>query len=99
MFELRIHGRGGQGVVTAAELVSMAAFDEGRPAQAFPIFGSERTGAPVVAFCRAMLVACPVTTNASSTNTSRSIVTTTESCPAVTGTSSGVPSPLNVSRP
>jgi len=39
-------------VVTAAELLSVAAFDEGRHAQAFPSFGSERTGAPVVAFCR-----------------------------------------------
>ena len=52
MFEVRIHGRGGQGVVTAAELLSIAAFEEGRHAQAFPSFGSERTGAPVVAFCR-----------------------------------------------
>jgi pyruvate ferredoxin oxidoreductase gamma subunit len=52
MFEIRIHGRGGQGVVTAAELLSVAAFDEGRHAQAFPSFGSERAGAPVVAFCR-----------------------------------------------
>ena len=52
MFAVRIHGRGGQGVVTAAELLSMAAFAEGRHAQAFPTFGSERTGAPVVAFCR-----------------------------------------------
>jgi pyruvate ferredoxin oxidoreductase gamma subunit len=52
MIEIRIHGRGGQGVVTAAELLSVAAFDEGRHAQAFPTFGSERTGAPVVAFCR-----------------------------------------------
>ena len=52
MFQLRIHGRGGQGVVTAAELFSIAAFAEGRHAQAFPSFGSERTGAPVVAFCR-----------------------------------------------
>jgi pyruvate ferredoxin oxidoreductase gamma subunit len=52
MFQVRIHGRGGQGVVTAAELLSRAAFDEGRYAQAFPTFGSERTGAPVVAFCR-----------------------------------------------
>ena len=52
MFEIRIHGRGGQGVVTAAELLSIAAFDEGRHAQAFPSFGSERTGAPVVSFCR-----------------------------------------------
>lgn len=52
MFQVRIHGRGGQGVVTATEMLSIAAFDEGRHAQAFPSFGSERTGAPVVAFCR-----------------------------------------------
>jgi pyruvate ferredoxin oxidoreductase gamma subunit len=52
VFAVRIHGRGGQGAVTAAELLSVAAFDEGRHAQAFPTFGSERTGAPVVAFCR-----------------------------------------------
>jgi pyruvate ferredoxin oxidoreductase gamma subunit len=52
MFAVRIHGRGGQGAVTAAELLSVAAFDEGRHAQAFPTFGSERTGAPVVSFCR-----------------------------------------------
>ncbi|MBI3686049.1 MAG: 2-oxoacid:acceptor oxidoreductase family protein [Actinobacteria bacterium] len=52
MFQVRVHGRGGQGVVTAAELLSVAAFMEGRHAQAFPSFGSERTGAPVVAFCR-----------------------------------------------
>lgn len=52
MFQVRIHGRGGQGVVSAAEMLSVAAFREGRHAQAFPSFGSERTGAPVVAFCR-----------------------------------------------
>jgi pyruvate ferredoxin oxidoreductase gamma subunit len=52
MFQVRIHGRGGQGVVTAAEMLSIAAFLEGKHAQAFPSFGSERTGAPVVAFCR-----------------------------------------------
>ena len=52
MFQVRIHGRGGQGVVTAAEMLSVAAFHEGRDAQAFPSIGSERTGAPVVAFCR-----------------------------------------------
>lgn len=52
MFQVRIHGRGGQGVVTAAELLAVAAFDEGRHAQAFPSFGSERTGAPVVSYCR-----------------------------------------------
>jgi pyruvate ferredoxin oxidoreductase gamma subunit len=52
MLQVRIHGRGGQGVVTAAEMLSVAAFEQGRHAQAFPSFGSERTGAPVVAFCR-----------------------------------------------
>jgi pyruvate ferredoxin oxidoreductase gamma subunit len=52
MFQIRIHGRGGQGVVTAAEMLSIAAFVEGRHAQAFPSFGSERMGAPVMAFCR-----------------------------------------------
>jgi len=52
MFQVRIHGRGGQGVVTAADLLAVAAFNEGRHAQAFPSFGSERTGAPVVSFCR-----------------------------------------------
>jgi pyruvate ferredoxin oxidoreductase gamma subunit len=52
MFQVRIHGRGGQGVVTAAEMLSVAAFLEGKHAQAFPSFGSERMGAPVVAFCR-----------------------------------------------
>lgn len=52
MLQIRIHGRGGQGVVTAAEMLSVAAFEQGRHAQAFPSFGSERTGAPVVAFCR-----------------------------------------------
>ena len=52
MFQIRIHGRGGQGVVSAAEILSVAAFLEGKHAQAFPSFGSERTGAPVVAFCR-----------------------------------------------
>jgi pyruvate ferredoxin oxidoreductase gamma subunit len=52
MFQVRMHGRGGQGSVTAAELLSMAAFREGKFAQAFPSFGSERMGAPVMAFCR-----------------------------------------------
>lgn len=52
MLQVRIHGRGGQGVVTAAELLSMAAFLDGKYALAFPSFGSERTGAPVAAFCR-----------------------------------------------
>lgn len=52
MFQVRIHGRGGQGVVSGAEMLSIAAFLQGNYAQAFPSFGSERTGAPVVAFCR-----------------------------------------------
>src|ERR1035441_4820225 len=52
LFQTRIHGRGGQGVVSAAEMMSVAAFLEGKHAQAFPSFGSERMGAPVVSFCR-----------------------------------------------
>ncbi len=52
MFQVRLHGRGGQGVVTAAEILSIAAFLEDKHAQAFPSFGSERTGAPVVSYCR-----------------------------------------------
>jgi pyruvate ferredoxin oxidoreductase gamma subunit len=52
MFQIRIHGRGGQGVVTAAEMLSVAAFLEGCYARAFPSFGAERMGAPVMAFCR-----------------------------------------------
>jgi pyruvate ferredoxin oxidoreductase gamma subunit len=52
LFQIRIHGRGGQGVVSGAEMLSVAAFLEGRHAQAFPSFGSERMGAPVMAFCR-----------------------------------------------
>ena len=52
MYQVRLHGRGGQGVVTAAELLAAAAIADGSYAQAFPSFGSERTGAPVAAFCR-----------------------------------------------
>ena len=52
MFQVRFHGRGGQGVVTAAELLASAAFLQDRYAQAFPRFGSERMGAPVMSFCR-----------------------------------------------
>ncbi|HEU4979678.1 MAG TPA: 2-oxoacid:acceptor oxidoreductase family protein [Solirubrobacterales bacterium] len=52
MFQVRFHGRGGQGVVTAAELLSIAAFEQDSHAQAFPTFGSERMGAPVISFCR-----------------------------------------------
>ena len=52
MQEIRIHGRGGQGAVTSAELIAIAAINKGKCAQAFPSFGPERRGAPVVAFCR-----------------------------------------------
>ncbi|MEE9555039.1 MAG: 2-oxoacid:acceptor oxidoreductase family protein, partial [candidate division Zixibacteria bacterium] len=52
MKEIRLHGRGGQGVVTAAELIAQAAFIDGKYAQAFPSFGSERMGAPVLSFVR-----------------------------------------------
>lgn len=50
--EIRIHGRGGQGSVTAAEILAHAAFIEGKSVQAFPYFGAERRGAPVKAFAR-----------------------------------------------
>ncbi len=52
MKEIRIHGRGGQGSVLAAELLAVAAFEDGRYGQAFPVFGGERRGAPVQAFVR-----------------------------------------------
>jgi pyruvate ferredoxin oxidoreductase gamma subunit len=52
MIEVRIHGRGGQGAVTSAELLALAAIEEGKYAQGFPSFGPERRGAPVVAFAR-----------------------------------------------
>ncbi len=52
MYQIRIHGRGGQGVVTAAELIAISAFNDNWEAQAFPSFGVERTGAPIEAFAR-----------------------------------------------
>lgn len=52
MIQIRVHGRGGQGVVTAAELIATAAFFDGLYAQAFPSFGVERSGAPIQAFAR-----------------------------------------------
>jgi pyruvate ferredoxin oxidoreductase gamma subunit len=52
VIEIRFHGRGGQGAVTSAELLALAAINQGKYAQAFPSFGPERRGAPVVAFCR-----------------------------------------------
>ena len=52
MIEIRFHGRGGQGSVTAAEILAKAAFKDGKYSQAFPFFGVERRGAPVMAFTR-----------------------------------------------
>jgi pyruvate ferredoxin oxidoreductase gamma subunit len=52
MVEIRLHGRGGQGAVTSAELTALAAIGTGKYAQAFPSFGPERRGAPVMAFIR-----------------------------------------------
>lgn len=52
LFEVRFHGRGGQGTVVASILLADAAFREGRGVQAFPFFGVERRGAPVVAHTR-----------------------------------------------
>jgi len=52
LIEIRWHGRGGQGAVTSAELLAQAAISEGKYAQAFPSFGPERRGAPVIAFVR-----------------------------------------------
>lgn len=50
--EIRIHGRGGQGAVIASEVLASAFFKEGKYVQAFPAFGVERRGAPVMAFTR-----------------------------------------------
>lgn len=50
--EIRFHGRGGQGAVTAADILAIAAFNDGKYCQAFPVFGTERRGAPVAAFAR-----------------------------------------------
>lgn len=52
MYEIRFHGRGGQGAVMAAQTIAEAAILEGKQAQAFPFFGAERRGAPVMAFAR-----------------------------------------------
>jgi 2-oxoacid:acceptor oxidoreductase gamma subunit (pyruvate/2-ketoisovalerate family) len=52
LYEVRFHGRGGQGAVTAANILAAAAFMEGKDVQAFPMFGVERRGAPVAAFLR-----------------------------------------------
>lgn len=52
MFEIRFHGRGGQGAVTASRILALAAFEEGKYVVSFPFFGTERRGAPVTAFTR-----------------------------------------------
>jgi 2-oxoacid:acceptor oxidoreductase gamma subunit (pyruvate/2-ketoisovalerate family) len=52
LLEVRFHGRAGQGIVTAAELLAKAVNFEGKFSQAFPIFGSEKRGPPVMSFCR-----------------------------------------------
>lgn len=52
MYEVRFHGRGGQGAVTAANILAIAAFKAGKYTQSFPFFGVERRGAPVLAFTR-----------------------------------------------
>jgi pyruvate ferredoxin oxidoreductase gamma subunit len=53
LVEIVIHGRGGQGSVTAANLLAAAALEDGNiGVQAFPFFGAERRGAPVKAFAR-----------------------------------------------
>lgn len=52
MYEVRFHGRGGQGAVTAANILALAGFYDGKYVQAFPMFGVERRGAPVAAYLR-----------------------------------------------
>jgi pyruvate ferredoxin oxidoreductase gamma subunit len=52
MYEIRIHSRGGEGGVTAARLLALAAFRDGKYATACPFYGAERRGAPVVSYVR-----------------------------------------------
>jgi len=52
MIEIRLHGRGGQGAVTASRLLATAAFLENKHSQSIPMYGTERRGAPVTAFVR-----------------------------------------------
>ncbi len=65
MYELRIHGRGGQGAVVASKILAAALFREGKGVQSFPAFGVERRGAPVTAFLRVsdgpILLRCEIT--------------------------------------
>jgi pyruvate ferredoxin oxidoreductase gamma subunit/2-oxoisovalerate ferredoxin oxidoreductase gamma subunit len=52
MYEIRFHGRGGQGAVTASKMLAIAAFKENKWVTTFPFYGTERRGAPVTAFTR-----------------------------------------------
>ncbi|MBD3204861.1 4Fe-4S dicluster domain-containing protein [Candidatus Bathyarchaeota archaeon] len=52
MIEIRLHGRGGQGAVTASRIIATAAYEEGQYSQAIPMYGTERRGAPLTAFVR-----------------------------------------------
>jgi pyruvate ferredoxin oxidoreductase gamma subunit len=52
IFEIRFHGRGGQGAKTAAALLAEAALEQGKFVQSFPEYGAERQGAPVKVFVR-----------------------------------------------
>jgi len=52
LIEIRFHGRGGQGAVTAVKILASAIYLEGKYTQAIPMYGTERRGAPVSAFCR-----------------------------------------------
>ncbi|MBI5119322.1 2-oxoacid:acceptor oxidoreductase family protein [Candidatus Poribacteria bacterium] len=64
MIEIRFHGRGGQGAVIAAKVLADAFFREGKHVQSFPVFGTERRGAPIAAFTRVadehILVRCNI---------------------------------------
>lgn len=52
VYEIRIHGRGGQGAKTASQFIAEAALGEGKQIQSFPEYGPERAGAPVKAYDR-----------------------------------------------
>lgn len=52
LLQIIFHGRAGQGIVTASELLAHAVAMEGKYSQAFPVFGSEKRGPPVQSFCR-----------------------------------------------
>jgi pyruvate ferredoxin oxidoreductase gamma subunit len=66
MLRIRLHGRGGQGIKTASQILGSAGFYSGFQTQDFPLYGAERRGAPVIAFTRissdAILERGPITT-------------------------------------